>query len=111
LWRSQDLHGHLERGEKNLSFRSIMRVASALDVPLSVLFAGIESAEPGTGASGAHRGRFSIGKRQSTLDRGRLLKEVATLERTLRVLKDVAGIHEDRPRKSRHLKRQITPEE
>jgi transcriptional regulator with XRE-family HTH domain len=104
--------GHLERGEKNLSFRSIMRVAGALDVPLSVLFSGIETAEPETGTSRMHRGRPRIGKSQTTLDRGRLLKEVATLERTLRALKEIAGIHEDRarqPGKSHHLKRQITP--
>lgn len=99
--------GHLERGEKNLSFRSIMRVASALDVPLSVLFSGIETAELETGVSGMSRGRFRIGKSQATFDRGRLLKEVATLERTLRTLKDVAGIHDDRSTqhaKSRNLK-------
>jgi transcriptional regulator with XRE-family HTH domain len=33
--------GHLERGEKNLSFRSMMRVAGAVDVPLSALFSGL----------------------------------------------------------------------
>jgi transcriptional regulator with XRE-family HTH domain len=37
--------GHLERGEKNLSFRSMMRVAEALGVPLSVLFSGLEKGD------------------------------------------------------------------
>jgi transcriptional regulator with XRE-family HTH domain len=82
--------GHLERGEKNLSFRSIMRVASALEIPLSMLFSGIESAEPETGAPGPRRGRPSIGTNQATLDRSRLRKELATLERSIRSLKELA---------------------
>jgi transcriptional regulator with XRE-family HTH domain len=82
--------GHLERGEKNLSFRSIMRVAAALEVPLSVLFKEIESAEPETGVSGPRRARPSIGKNQATLDRNRLRKELATMERSIHSLKELA---------------------
>jgi len=34
--------GHLERGEKNVSFLSILRVANALGITLSELLAGLE---------------------------------------------------------------------
>ena len=37
--------GHLERGEKNLSFLSILRVANALGVTLSELLAGLEKGD------------------------------------------------------------------
>ena len=35
--------GTVERGESNLSFQNIARVAATLDVPLSELFSGLES--------------------------------------------------------------------
>src|SRR5580658_10270452 len=36
--------GHLERGEKNVSFSSLARVAGALSLPISELFTGLEGA-------------------------------------------------------------------
>jgi transcriptional regulator with XRE-family HTH domain len=74
--------GHLERGEKNVSFLSILRVASALGVTLSELFAGLEKGESA-----------KIVKRKTSpaATKGRALAEVATLERSARALKGLLG--------------------
>jgi transcriptional regulator with XRE-family HTH domain len=45
--------GTVERGESNLSFQNIARVAETLDVSLSTLFADLESAAKELGASPA----------------------------------------------------------
>ena len=74
--------GHLERGEKNVSFSTIMKVASALGVPLSELFEGLEAGS----ASRAARGRPS----QLDLNHQMLAKEVAVLEGAVRRLKNLA---------------------
>lgn len=101
--------GHLERGEKNLSFHSMTRVAQALDVPLSVLFSGLESGEIETGAAGRNAGRLRIGKsRAAPRIAARLHKEIANLERIVAALREVAGIHDVAPTpklgKSHHRK-------
>ncbi len=77
--------GHVERGEKNVSFGSIVRVTNALSINLSELFAGLETGEPTTGAK---RKRGISG--QSGLDRNRVLREVAVLERAIRTLRELA---------------------
>jgi transcriptional regulator with XRE-family HTH domain len=81
--------GHIERGEKNLSFNSMTRVANALNVELSELFMGLgdEETEPrkaGTG-HGSKRNPITGG-----VDRDRLIREVAALERVLAGLKELA---------------------
>jgi transcriptional regulator with XRE-family HTH domain len=75
--------GHLERGEKNLSFLSIQRVANALGVTLSELLAGLEKGDSAR-----------IGNRKATgvpAANNRALEEVATLERSVRALKGLLG--------------------
>jgi len=42
--------GTIERGESNLSFQNIAKVATTLGVPLSGLFAGLESKAQGLAA-------------------------------------------------------------
>jgi len=80
--------GHLERGEKNLSFSSMTRVAGALHVTLSDLFLGLES---GDDAPRRRRGPGAkAGDRAAPFDRGRLLKRVLNLERAVLTLKDMA---------------------
>jgi hypothetical protein len=74
--------GHLERGEKNLSFLSILRVAKALDITLSELLAGFEKGESARLANRKTPGA-------SAANRGRALGQVATMERSLRALKGV----------------------
>jgi transcriptional regulator with XRE-family HTH domain len=74
--------GHLERGEKNLSFLSILRVAKALGITLSGLLAGFEKGES---ARLANRKTSSA----PAASRGRALGQVATMERSLRALKGV----------------------
>ena len=54
--------GTIERGESNLSFQNIAKVATALDVTLSVLFMGLEdragsTAVQTTGSSPAKSGK------------------------------------------------------
>ena len=75
--------GHLERGEKNLSFLSILRVASALGVTLSELLAGLEK-----GDSARITNRKTAGVRAAN---NRALEEVAALERSVRALKGLLG--------------------
>jgi len=75
--------GHLERGEKNVSFLSMLRVASALGVTLSELVAGVEKGESAKLAKRKVRGPAA--------SKGRALEEVATLERSARALKGLLG--------------------
>ena len=78
--------GHLERGEKNVSFGSMARVANSLGLSLSEMLAGLES---GDNASGTHGSIVSANE----MDRNRLLKEVAVLERSIRALKSLTQIN------------------
>ena len=79
--------GHLERGEKNLSFSSIVRVANALDVSLAELFGGLEE---GTSlpAPTSRGGRRKPGAR-AELVRPLALRELATLERAVLALRSI----------------------
>lgn len=86
--------GHLERGEKNVSFGSIVRVATALNVTLSELFARVESEDASPATQTARRRR-----NQAQFDRDRVLKALASLERTVRVLKEIT---EERPNTPSH---------
>jgi transcriptional regulator with XRE-family HTH domain len=45
--------GTIERGESNLSFQNIVKVATTLGVPLSGLFSGLESDAKGLAARAA----------------------------------------------------------
>jgi len=89
--------GHIERGEKNLSFSSIVRVATALNVPLSELFEGLE-----TGDLAKANPRQP---RVPPLDRDRLLKELALLERVVRAIKEIADSPKDKKTRSTSRKR------
>ena len=42
--------GSVERGERNVALRNIVRIAGALGVPVAELFAGIEPSGASTGA-------------------------------------------------------------
>jgi len=83
--------GHLERGEKNLSFSSMTRVAGALHVTLSDLFLGLESGDESSRSRGGRAA--SVSRRELPLDRNLLLKEVLSLERTILALKELASQH------------------
>jgi len=76
--------GHLERGEKNLSLLSLLKVANALGVTLSDLLAGLEK---GDSARSANRTAANV----SAVARSRALDEVAALERSVRALKGLLG--------------------
>src|SRR5271155_4438588 len=76
--------GHLERGEKNVSFLSILRVAGALGVTLSEVLAGLEKGEAAKSANHKVADRPAAAK-------GRALAELATLERSARALKGLLG--------------------
>lgn len=91
--------GHLERGEKNLSFSSIVKVASGLNVTVSELFRGLESgkAEPEASVPSSH---YPGASNPAGLERDRVLRELATLERGVRALKKMALAVTDKP--SRH---------
>jgi transcriptional regulator with XRE-family HTH domain len=89
--------GHLERGEKNLSFLSILRVSNALGITLSELLAGLEKGESARIAS-----RKTAGI-PSTTDRA--LEEVAALERSVRVLKGLLMEIAPSSKRDRHTRK------
>jgi transcriptional regulator with XRE-family HTH domain len=73
--------GHLETGRKDFRLTTVIRVAEALGVTLEELFAGLES-----GKSFRTRKR----SRSPQTDSGDLLRELATLERSVQRLKEIA---------------------
>jgi hypothetical protein len=94
--------GHLERGEKNVSFRSIVRVASALNVSLAQLFSGLEAGESEAEGPRHGRGRVKLSGPSVGTGSGRILKELAILERTVRTLKAIALTRDERSLKPAH---------
>jgi transcriptional regulator with XRE-family HTH domain len=76
--------GHLETGRKDFRLTTLIRVANALGVTLSDLFSGLES-----GTATAARARKAPAAK-GNVDRSKVLKEVASLERTVRNLKGIA---------------------
>ncbi len=84
--------GHLERGEKNLSLGTILRVAGALNVSLLQLFDGVEVREISgameTPKNDQRRSKVSDG---AGLDRAVLLAALTSLERDIRRLKILAA--------------------
>src|SRR5580658_2481746 len=72
--------GHLERGEKNVSFSSLVRVAGALSLPISELFTDLERS--GAVAKDQAR-RPPRGNSGEVLNKDTLLKKLAVLERGL----------------------------
>jgi hypothetical protein len=76
--------GHLERGEKNVSLTSIVRVSAALSITLSELFSGIDGGDETPRATGRKPGS------STELDRSRILRELAAAERSIQVAKEIA---------------------
>ncbi len=86
--------GHLERGEKNISFGSTLRVANALGVTLSELFAGLETTETSTTGKSARLKSLSRLRNPSLragLDRDQVVKVLASLERSVNALREITG--------------------
>jgi hypothetical protein len=84
--------GHLERGEKNISFGSTLRVANALGVTLSELFAGLETGETSTAGKSARLKNSSRLRNPSVrkgLDRDQVVKALASLERGVNALREI----------------------
>jgi transcriptional regulator with XRE-family HTH domain len=89
--------GHLERGEKNVSFHTIERVANALAVTLAELFAGLEQDQSDAAGNTPSAGpRPGAKKDRAGIDRERVLRELAVLERSLEALR--ATMMNDGPR-------------
>jgi hypothetical protein len=76
--------GHLERGEKNVSLTSIVRVSAALSITLSELFSGIDGGDETLQATYRKLGS------STELDRTRILRELAAAERSIQVAKEIA---------------------
>jgi transcriptional regulator with XRE-family HTH domain len=76
--------GHLERGEKNVSIKSLVRVSDALEVTVSELLRDV-----GDIAKGAEAKARSDAERQ--IDRERLLREVVRLERTVATVRQIVA--------------------
>jgi transcriptional regulator with XRE-family HTH domain len=88
--------GHIERGEKNLSFQSMVRVANALNVPLSELFRGLEDGEPPPARISGVAKTPNRNPRHEGVDRDRLIREVASLEKVLSGLKELVSVSDPR---------------
>jgi len=97
--------GQIERGEKNISFDNLSRVAGALGVTLSALLEGLENssatnlklpqAEAGSGKATAH-------KQLETRKLVRRLKlQHAEISRTILALEDLSAQTDRRPKPSR----------
>jgi transcriptional regulator with XRE-family HTH domain len=80
--------GHMERGEKNVSLTSIVRVSDALGITLSEFFAGLESGE--SPFDKPRRGRSKQSIAYPTETRNRILSELAAVEKSVGVLKKLA---------------------
>ncbi len=78
--------GHLETGRKDFRLTSIIRVADALRVTLSELFAGLETGEPV---------RLRRSTRAGGVDQYGVLKELASMERSIEALKKLASPREN----------------
>lgn len=74
--------GHLERGEKNVSITSVVRVSGALGITLSELFAGVDGGEQAPRRK--PRGRMDM-------DRTGILKQLAAAERSIQVAQKIAS--------------------
>jgi transcriptional regulator with XRE-family HTH domain len=95
--------GHLERGEKNVSFRSILRIADALGITLSEFFADLQNGESAGKSSGPNEKRPKTKVSPREMDRTRLLREMAVLERALDSLKaTIIDGTDSLPRTTRH---------
>jgi transcriptional regulator with XRE-family HTH domain len=89
--------GHVERGEKNVSLSTVLRVANALGVGLSELFrqargsarrGGRETQRPFPRKFGS-----AVGVGFASLDVGRLLKELQIQRKALReAIRDLTGL-------------------
>jgi hypothetical protein len=85
--------GHLERGEKNISFGSTLRVANALGVTLSELFSGLEAGETsmaGKSARPKSASRLRNPSVRAGLDRDQVVKALASIERGVNALREIA---------------------
>jgi transcriptional regulator with XRE-family HTH domain len=92
--------GHLERGEKNVSFSSLTRLAESLDITLSQLLAGVD------GDSGAPVVEPAVSERRTKPfghDRERLLRELANLERAATNLRTI--FESSAPKRKQNRKR------
>ena len=90
--------GHLKRGEKNVTFLSILRVANALGVTVSELLAGLEKGD---------FARIANRKAVSSTAKSRALEEVATLERSVRALKGLLGEIAPSLKRDRHERKPL----
>ena len=75
--------GHLERGEKNVCIKSLVRVSDALEISVSELLRDV-SGDEGNDAATTHSAADQI-------DRERLMREVIRLERTVSAVKQIVA--------------------
>jgi len=72
--------GHLETGRKDFRLTTVIRVAHALGVTLQELFTGLEAEEP-----------FKLKRTKHGPDSQGMLRELATLERSVEKLKELVS--------------------
>jgi transcriptional regulator with XRE-family HTH domain len=85
--------GHLETGRKDFRLSTLIRVAEILQVTLAQLFSDVETEDQ---QKSAHQNRASAFSAQN------LLREIGTLERSVRNLRKIAGLgilDDKKPRK------------
>jgi hypothetical protein len=75
--------GHLERGEKNVSLKSLVRVSDALEITISDLLHGVSGGEKDEAKS--HPGA------ERQIDHERLMREVLRLEQTVAAVRQIVA--------------------
>lgn len=91
--------GHLERGEKSVSFSSIVRVATALDVSLPELFTGIEAEDNKAALRDGPSKRTPNTPKTVELRRQKALRDLASVERALSALREFFGVRHPEPQR------------
>ena len=81
--------GHVETGRKDFRLSTIIRIAEALGISLSELFAGVETKE-----SPSTRIRSRKVDSYHGVNRAKVLNEVVILERAVNTLRELATIRD-----------------
>ncbi len=82
--------GQIERGEKNISFGNLSKIAGVLGLTLSELLSGLEDGGGVSGAKANQRDRFNTGGVELRKLARRLRLQGSAMDRTISVLEEFA---------------------
>jgi transcriptional regulator with XRE-family HTH domain len=86
--------GQIERGEKNISFGNLVKIAGVLGVTLSELLTGLEDRVPGKESAAAKGASSTLKSHRRMLDIQKMLKRLSfqkkAMDRTMELLEELA---------------------